>query len=108
MVFRKFGSLAARNLLYLQAEVLVLEERLAKLDAAVAAHGSNLDIKDAARTWEVLVEQCEAGDTVVEEDAREREVRLQARERMEVILTLREKIKNYREFTKRLQWWVLC
>lgn len=97
LVFRRLGSLAARNLLYLQAEMLALEGRLARLDAAVAAPGADMVVKDAARTWEVLVEQCEGGDEA-DMDDREREARLRAREHMEVILALREKIRDYREF----------
>lgn len=97
LIFRRFGTLAARNLLYLQAEVLALEKRLARLDATVATQG-DMQVRDAARTWEVLVEQCEDGVGAEEEDVRAEAVRLQARERMEIILALRSRTKEYRTF----------
>lgn len=82
-VFRKFDELAARNLLYLQSELLHLEGRIQELDEKDAA-SDDLDVKDAARTWEVLVERAEAGDEA-------------AKTRMSLIAELRTKLDKYRE-----------
>ncbi|SPO03231.1 uncharacterized protein DNG_05913 [Cephalotrichum gorgonifer] len=82
-VFRKFDELAARNLLYLQSEILHLEGRLRELDEQDVA-SDDMALKDAARTWEVLVEKVEAGD-----DA--------AKKRMRLIEDVRMKLKEYHE-----------
>ncbi len=82
-IYRKFDDLGARNLLYLQCEILLLRKRLAAYDQRVARDDADMDLKEAARTWEVLVEQCEAG-------------RDGALEQMSLIVELRAKIKEYR------------
>ncbi|KAG7287643.1 hypothetical protein NEMBOFW57_007156 [Staphylotrichum longicolle] len=55
-IFRKFDRLAARNLLYLQAQIIMLEQELEKLDQDVA-QSDDMSLKDAARRWEQLVKQ---------------------------------------------------
>ena len=60
-VFRKFDDLAARNLLYLQSELLHLEGRIQDMDERDAA-SDDMALKDVARTWELLVDKIEAGD----------------------------------------------
>ena len=83
-VFRKFDELAARNLLYLQSELLHLEGRIQELDERDAA-SDNMALKDVARTWELLVDKIEAGDQA-------------AKVRMGLIVELRAKLNEYREF----------
>ena len=84
-IYRKFGELSARSLLYLQAELLVLEREIAKIDQRDAEKfaSGDLDAKDVASTWEVLWEQCQSGEP-------------EAQERMDLVLKAREKIKEYR------------
>ncbi|KAH8885875.1 hypothetical protein GQ53DRAFT_658951 [Thozetella sp. PMI_491] len=84
-VFRKFDNLAARNLLYLQSELLSIEKELSFLDRQDAqAALDNLQVKDMVRTWETMVSQSRAGH----EDSRHR---------MELVERLRLKIKEYHE-----------
>jgi hypothetical protein len=59
-IFRKFDRLAARNLLYLQARIMVLEKEFEGLDKEVA-QSNDMTLKDAARTWEQLVKQDSEG-----------------------------------------------
>jgi len=82
-IYRKFDELSARNLLYLQSELLSLEKKLIKLDDDVQ-RSDDPDIHDAARTWEELSRQVEDGDR-------------EAKEKMEVIIQIRQKIKEYRK-----------
>jgi hypothetical protein len=82
-VYRRFDKLSARNLLYFQSELLMLEKRLDELDQEVQMSES-LDLKDAARTWELLVKQKEQGDS-------------KAQERIKVLAELRMKLKEYRK-----------
>ncbi|KAL2213824.1 hypothetical protein CC79DRAFT_1362613 [Sarocladium strictum] len=79
-IFRKFDELAARNLLYLQAELLVIENKLNKLDQRDAL-SDDIDVKDVARRWEAL-EQLNNVD---------------AQARLDLVIALREKLKEYQE-----------
>jgi hypothetical protein len=85
-IFRRFDELGARNLLYLQTELLMLEDELKKLDAEVVNHRDpdHFDLKDAQRDWRKLLRQCDRGN--------ERFVK-----RRRVVKELREKIKVYRK-----------
>ncbi|CAG7558295.1 unnamed protein product [Fusarium equiseti] len=83
LIFRKFDELSARNLLYMQCELLSIEERLKRCDRKVSSSG-NMDLEEAAETWEVMVEQAKDG-------------RAEAKEMMELIQELRVKIKEYHE-----------
>lgn len=83
-IYRKFDELAARNLLYLQAELLVLEKELNKLDKN-DANSDDMDLKDAIRTWETLTQWYDTNDE-------------EARVRMDLIVRIREKLKEYRAF----------
>ncbi|KAI8632379.1 hypothetical protein F5Y19DRAFT_462826 [Xylariaceae sp. FL1651] len=89
MVFRRFDELTAHNLLYLQCELFDLEERLREMNAAVLA-GYDMDQKDAAREWEVLL---------LHETGRHMrpEVVQAAKERMALIREVRAKLKEYHE-----------
>ncbi|CEL03158.1 hypothetical protein ASPCAL04315 [Aspergillus calidoustus] len=80
LIYRGFCELSARNILYLQCEMLGLEKRLNELDKMDAA-SDDMEVKDAARTWETLREQFEGGNQ-------------DAQARMELILRLRGVVKE--------------
>ncbi|RFU75426.1 hypothetical protein TARUN_6820 [Trichoderma arundinaceum] len=82
-IYRKFDELAARNLLYLQSELLFLENQLSQLDK-YDAKSDDMHLKDAIRTWETLAHQYHAGNE-------------NARARMDLIIKIRAKIKEYHE-----------
>ncbi|KAM0249351.1 hypothetical protein ACHAQJ_009112 [Trichoderma viride] len=84
-MYRRFDELAARNLLYLQSELLVLEYQLNQLDKN-DANSSDMDLRDAIMTWETLVRQCNSGNEG-------------ARVRMDLVVEMRAKLKEYRALT---------
>ena len=91
LVFRKFGALSARNLLYLQAEVQVLEGQLKRMDEEdrirmVDAENiaEKMQVDRAARDWEYLTRA-----------AHEKENGRQAK-KMEIIIGMRQAMKQYR------------
>ncbi|KAJ3953288.1 hypothetical protein N0V92_010246 [Colletotrichum tropicale] len=86
LIFRKFETLSAANLLYMQSEILELEKRLEHMHL-LAIQSDEMDLKDAASTWETLVEQSRTGATTFRQDAKER---------MNLIRELREKLREYR------------
>lgn len=51
-VFKRFDRLAARNLLYLQAELASLQDKLDNLDRADAKPPYDLEVRKCARSWE--------------------------------------------------------
>jgi hypothetical protein len=68
-IYRQFSSLGARNLLYLEAEIQLLEFQIKALDDAdiqVLKQTENNDEKkhvdDAARAWELFQKQAKEGD----------------------------------------------
>lgn len=81
-IYRRFNQLGARNLLYLQSELLTLEKQLDELDRNDAI-SDDMTLKDSARTWETLMSLHENGNT-------------EAKARMDLILKLRAKLKEYR------------
>lgn len=84
-VFRKFDNLAARNLLCIQSELLAVEKELALLDRRDAeAARDDLRAKDTARSWDTLVSRSSAGHDG-------------SRRRIELLESLRSKIKEYRK-----------
>ena len=83
LIFRKFDEISARNLLYMQCELLSIEERLKKCDNKLSSSG-DMDLEEAAETWEVMVKQARDG-------------RAEAQEMMELIKELRLKTKEYRK-----------
>ncbi|KAJ0383122.1 hypothetical protein COL922a_011118 [Colletotrichum nupharicola] len=87
LIFRKFDTLSAANLLYLQSEILELEKRLDNFHL-VTVRGNDMDLKDAASTWETLVEQSRTGATRFRQDAKEQ---------IDLIKELREKLREYRK-----------
>ena len=81
-IYRRFGRLSARNLLYLQSELVELEARQDALDAEDSR--GTLEDKKSARDWQTLQERAaEPGNT-------------REKERVEVFEEVRKKIKNYR------------
>ncbi|KAK3390116.1 hypothetical protein B0H63DRAFT_464808 [Podospora didyma] len=84
-VFRKFDKLAAVNLLYLQSEILDLEKRLEEMHL-ITIGSYDMNLRDAASTWETLVSQCQ-GDGA----------RQDAKERMRLIRELRQLLREYHE-----------
>jgi hypothetical protein len=68
-IYRKFAMLGARNLLYLQAELQLLEINLQELDdddkRVIAMSGDNAEkskVEAGARSWEDLEEQANEGN----------------------------------------------
>ncbi|KAL5083489.1 hypothetical protein Trisim1_001419 [Trichoderma cf. simile WF8] len=82
-IYRKFDELAARNLLYLQSELLVLENELDQLDRS-DAKSDDMNLADAIMTWETLERQYNTGSE-------------KAQVRMDLIVKIRAKIKEYHE-----------
>ncbi|KAF0319230.1 hypothetical protein GQ607_013479 [Colletotrichum asianum] len=87
LIFRKFDVLSAANLLYLQSEIIELERRLESMHLTTL-QSDDMDLKDAASTWETLVEQSRAGTAHFRQDAKER---------MDLIRELRERLREYHE-----------
>lgn len=84
-IFRRFDKLAAVNLLYMQSDILELEKRLDDMHlVTVGSH--DMDLKDAASTWETLVHQCRSNNSGQD-----------AKDRLGLIMELRSKLKEYRE-----------
>ncbi|CAG8952789.1 hypothetical protein HYFRA_00009034 [Hymenoscyphus fraxineus] len=88
-VYRRFGTLAARNILYLQAELQFLEDELKRLDEQDRkdiSKGSNMVEKNAidaaARMWEAFSDQSDRGN--------ERQSK-----KMRIILRIREVMRMY-------------
>ncbi len=84
-IFRKFDRLAAQILLYQQARILSLEKELEELDKDVA-NSDNMALKDAARTWEKLVEQSKQISPG----------QYPAQRRMSLIVEIKQALKEYR------------
>ncbi|KAI0136336.1 hypothetical protein BJ170DRAFT_7181 [Xylariales sp. AK1849] len=82
-VFRKFDALGARNLLYLQCEIQLLEHKLKHLDGMIVTNG-DVDLRDSARDWEILVEQASSGQDI-------------AKEMLALVYELRKRIKEYQK-----------
>jgi hypothetical protein len=59
-IFRRFGKLAARNLLHLQARLIALEHEVDQLDDE-ARKSSDFEAKQSSRRWETLMKHaCDA------------------------------------------------
>lgn len=86
LVFRKFDDLAALSLLYMQSEILEMQKKVRDMHKATV-DSYDMDLRDAARTWETLVLQSKPGH----------DFRKDAKERMDLILDLRMKLKEYRK-----------
>lgn len=86
-IFRKFDKLGARNLLYLQSELLLLEDRLEEMDGKLL-QSHNMKLRQSEGRFEAFMELLHS-DNEME--------RRPAQERMALILELRAKIQEYRE-----------
>lgn len=60
-IFHRFAALNARNILYLQAELLWLEDQLEKLEKA-DAESDDVDRKEYTRNWFLLTHAGTASD----------------------------------------------
>ncbi|RSL68642.1 hypothetical protein CEP54_002747 [Fusarium duplospermum] len=81
LIFRKFDKMSARNLLYLQCELLAIEDQLKRWDKKIS-RCRDIDLEEIAETWEVMIKEAEEG-------------RSEAVELMALIIQLRAKIKEY-------------
>ena len=81
-IYRRFGSLSARNLLYQQSELHHLEEELEAYDREDAQDLNNLPAQQRARLWDYLA--------VDDSDS--------ARVRRELQDKIKSRIKEYRMF----------
>ena len=91
LLFRKFGALGARNLLYLQAEVQVLEAQLKRMDEDDRIRminakdiGEKMQVDRAARDWEYMTR-------TAHEDENGREAK-----KLKVTVKIRRVMKEYR------------
>ncbi|KAH7485988.1 hypothetical protein FOMA001_g5012 [Fusarium oxysporum f. sp. matthiolae] len=83
LIFRRFDDISTRNLLYLQCELLSIEDRLKKWDRNVLK-SRNTKLEEVAYRWEEMVKQAKEGKD-------------EAKEMMELVYQLRSKIKEYRK-----------
>lgn len=77
-LYRRFGYLNARNLLYLQSELMDLETRLQDLDTAANDTSKGIETWSVPRSWHYL--QKTGG------------------EHLEVVLRIRKKLEAYSKF----------
>ena len=84
-IYRRFDRLSARNLLYLQAELVILEKQQDELDNQDLIT-DELDAKEKARNWETLLARAASGS----DDAAEK--------RVATAKAIREKIKEYSQW----------
>lgn len=88
LIFRKFDSLGARNLLYMQAELFDVEKRVRDFEKQILG-SRDMDLQISMRRWETLVENADS---------------LRPRPEQELMLLVKEmrlKTKEYREFRNR-------
>jgi hypothetical protein len=83
-IYRRFHKLSARNLLYLQSELAELEARQETLDEEDLR--GPMDTKSCARNWEIFSARAQDPSNQLE------------KERMELTMSIRAKIKEYRVF----------
>lgn len=86
-IYRKFDFLSARNLLYLQSELIALEAELKEFDAhdLKEEKKENMNVMLSSRCWEIF-------------EKRARDSNRAESERMRVILRIRVLMKEYREY----------
>ena len=81
-IYRRFDRLSARNLLYMQSELVELEARQDAFDAEDSR--GTLEAKDSARNWQALNKKAsETGNT-------------KEKERLMIVGDIRKKLKDYR------------
>ena len=84
-LYRRFDRLSARNLLYLQSELVTLEKRQDELDRQDLL-SDELNAKESARDWDILKARAKSGDG-------------EAEERVKVAHAIRDKIKEYSQWS---------
>ena len=82
-IYRKFGHLSARNLLYLQSELHELEDRLQELDREDVRRVADDEAQKAARAWSHF---SDAGNT-------------RAKSHRDLQATIRAKLQEYRAWS---------
>ncbi|KAI0105089.1 hypothetical protein GGR51DRAFT_560693 [Nemania sp. FL0031] len=97
-LFRKFDELGALNLLYLQSDMIHLEAQLKEL-ALEEVRQPDIDSIDAARQWEALLNLCAPSMITGNSNSAnvESKASVRAKKKMELILQLRAKMKEYHE-----------
>lgn len=90
LVFRRFDKLAALNLLYLQSEMLEMEQRIDAMHQE-ALYNGDMAVKEAGRKWETLTKQCVQGSPGS---------RAEAQKKMDTIQDLRVKMEEYRTYDR--------
>ena len=85
-IFRKYGHLSARNLLYLQSELHELEAELQALDWEDVKNVGDQDAQKAARSWKYYSD----------------EQNTRAKKHRKLQDSIREKIREYRTCRTRL------
>lgn len=85
-IYRKFDFLSARNLLYLQSELIALEAELKEYDAHdfIQEGKENMDVKLSSQCWEVFA-------------IRARDCESEEAKRMIIIRKIRVLMKEYRK-----------
>ena len=86
-IFRSFKQLSAQNILYLQSQVIALEEKLNTLDSEIRQKkdvNGKMDERQCLRRWETFVELSNAGNPTITE-------------RMKIVNEIQHKLKEYRE-----------
>ena len=83
-IFRRFDRLNARNLLYMQSELIALEAQFQGLDYDDAQDGS-MDVMQSAKCWETLLLRAEEYPHETE--------------RMELIKKIRTVIRGYSRYS---------
>jgi len=63
LVFRKFGRLAARNILHLQCRLTQLEDDIDTLDQAIRT-STDIDTVLSLRSWDLLMERASVVDSL--------------------------------------------
>jgi hypothetical protein len=53
-IYRRFATLNARNIIYLQSEIADLEKRLLQLDATANAETASLEAWSIPRSWNAM------------------------------------------------------
>lgn len=81
-IYRRFDRLSARNLLYIQSELVELEARQDAFDAEDLR--GTLEDKDSARNWQTLKRRAAHSGNLGE------------KERLEVVVDIRKKLREYR------------
>ena len=82
-IFKRFDRLAARNLLYLQGELACLDEQLTYFDEKDKTGPCDIEARECARSWEDF-------ERIKEQSEKQRK-------RWDLVMKIREKLREYRE-----------